>query len=174
MQHIMVDIETLGTKPYSVIVAIGATTGKRDFYQTLEIRNGVECGLKMDSDTVLWWLKQDEAARSVFLENEKGVKLFEALSAFGRFVPENDVMLWGNSAAFDLGLLGNAYDKLGLPRPWKYWQEGCYRTLKNVRRDIEQGPRIGVAHNALDDAKTQHEHLLRLLSAIQTDTTKQG
>lgn len=73
--------------------------------------------------------------------------------------------IWGNGADFDNVILTNAYRAVGISRPWEPYHDRCYRTLKNLRRDIHLY-RTGTHHNALYDAITQAEHAVRLLQAV--------
>ena len=68
-----IDLETLGNKPYSVILDIGIVAFHRDTDTVDEgtniLVNAQDCvahGLRMNADTVLWWMNQSDAARSVF------------------------------------------------------------------------------------------------------------
>jgi DNA polymerase III epsilon subunit-like protein len=168
--QVMLDLETLGAKPGSVIVAIGAVKfgGGQiidSFYERIDPASCVEAGLKMDPQTIMWWLTQPDAAR---LEITKpGAPLAAVLAMFTVWVGENDVEIWGNGASFDNVLLSDAYEVAGMPRPWKFYNERCYRTVKNLRPDIQMA-REGVHHHALDDARSQAEHLMRILETIPT------
>jgi inhibitor of KinA sporulation pathway (predicted exonuclease) len=44
---------------------------------------------------------------------------------------------------------------------YKFWNERCYRTVKNQYPDVKL-TRTGTYHNALDDARTQAEHLVQI------------
>ena len=74
MKHIMIDVESLGTRADAVILSLGAvkfdlTSGKIDdqgFYASISIDSNQELGRRIQEDTLLWWLKQDIAAQSVF------------------------------------------------------------------------------------------------------------
>lgn len=70
--------------------------------------------------------------------------------------------IWANSPSFDCDILAAAYDAVGRTAPWDYWEERCFRTLKNLPGavDVEHG---GDEHNALDDAVHQAERTLRIL-----------
>lgn len=161
----MLDLETLGNRPGSVIVAIGAVKfGNGEiidsFYGRVDPESCIALGLRMDCSTVMWWLQQESAAR---LEITKpGKPLAQVLLAFSAWLADPDAEIWGNGAAFDNVLLGDAYDRAQLPRPWKFWNDRCYRTVKNIRPDVPM-PRAGTHHNALDDAKSQAMHLMALL-----------
>lgn len=161
----MLDLETLGQKPGSVIVAIGAVKfGNGEiidsFYGRVDPESCVALGLRMDTSTVMWWLKQENAARIEI--TKPGQHLAEVLRQFSIWLADADAEIWGNGAGFDNVLLGDAYDRAQLPRPWKFQNDRCYRTMKSLRPDVPM-PRAGTHHNALDDAKSQAMHLMALL-----------
>jgi DNA polymerase III epsilon subunit-like protein len=163
MKNIMLDLETLGNKPGAVIVAIGAVRfGKgqisETFYNRVDAQSCVDAGLKLDVSTVLWWLKQSDAARAEL--NQPGEHLADALQAFQDFVREDD-LIWGNGSDFDNTILAAAYEALRLAVPWKFWNNRCYRTLKALRPDIKL-KQPGVAHNAQHDAQAQAHHLMQM------------
>ena len=72
MKHIMVDLETWGTKPYSTIISIGAVyfdptkTGdaaiKDEFYVTIDPIASERAGFRKDADTLAWWLQPSQGA----------------------------------------------------------------------------------------------------------------
>jgi hypothetical protein len=170
--RIMLDLETLGTAPGSAILAIGAvmfTGGKieQEFYRRTDLRSSTQAGLTMDPDTVLWWLKQPDEAR-LEITNE-GEHLAHVLQHFYEWVDVNggaEVEMWGNGASFDNVLLSVAYEKLGLKRPWKYSNDRCYRTVKNLYIGGAEIVRTGTHHNALDDARSQALHLMAMIPAL--------
>jgi DNA polymerase III epsilon subunit-like protein len=163
--QVMLDLETLGQRPGSVILAIGAVKfadGEitSSFYERVDAESCVALGLRMDVSTVMWWFQQADAAR---LEVTKpGRPLADVLRDFSAWLGDENVEVWGNGAAFDNVILDDAYDKAGLPRPWKWSNDRCYRTVKQMRRDVPL-PRSGTHHNALDDAKSQAMHLMAIL-----------
>ena len=167
--QVMLDLETLGNKPRSVIVAIGAVKFKDGaitdrFYERVDAESCVAAGLKIDVSTVMWWLQQESAAR---LEITKpGEHLSVALQRFSEWVfNEEAVEMWGNGAAFDNVILSDAYDATGLPRPWKFWNDRCYRTMKSLYPQVPM-ERSGTHHNALHDAETQAVHLMAIQKHI--------
>lgn len=173
LKHIMVDLETLGTKSDSVIVSIGAVqfdmiTGELGNSVEIEIslESAVENGLRMDTSTVLWWMKQGGDAREkMTIAAESGLDLISALKEFDSFVKScgDDCEIWGNSARFDLGLLEDAYVKVRLPIPWKFRNERCVRTLVSLAPSIRDSTKFeGTPHYPVDDCK----HQIRYCSAI--------
>lgn len=168
----MLDLETLGNKPGCVIVAIGAVRfggGELgdEFYNRIDARDAVKCGLKLDVGTVLWWMKQSDAARQE-LNRDDTWSLEEALGNFRNYCntqPRNENIIYGNGSDFDNAILKEAYEITGLVEPWAFWNNRCYRTLKALRPEIKI-ENVGVKHNALDDAKAQARHLMAMFPEI--------
>jgi hypothetical protein len=96
---------------------------------------------------------------------KNGIGLGNALIHFAEWM-RGEVNVWGNGAAFGNVILRSAYAACGLLPPWEFWNDRCYRTLKNLRPDIKL-ERSGTHHNALDDAITQAEHAVVILSALK-------
>lgn len=188
MRHeVMLDLETLGTKPGSVIVAIGAVkmdmeeldnpVDKPDlahfivgepFYTTISAADCQENGLKIDGSTVMWWLGQSEAARARLLDGTPE-SLAMALQQFSAWVGLTPLPVWGNGSDFDNVLLRGAYDALGYQAPWKYHQSRCFRTLKNMA-PLELAPLPNFhAHDALEDARWQAEYLFNIMTYMRDD-----
>lgn len=173
--HVMLDLETMGNSSTAAIVAIGAVvfneegfpTPAREFYATVDLESSVREGMSVDASTVYWWLQQSEEARKALLAPDK-YSLPSALGAFARFIREcpeytkdREVCVWGNGATFDNVILSNAYKLCEMQRPWSYQGDRCYRTVRNLapRITVES---VGVAHNALDDAKYQANVLIAI------------
>lgn len=168
--NVMIDLETLGTSPDSVILAIGAVkfnglTIVDEFYEVIDPQSCIDAGLKVDVSTVMWWMQQGEEARSAF--KRPGYPLVNTLAGFTAWLGADDKghKVWGNGADFDNAMLQMAYKKAGQMQPWKFWDNRCYRTMKALRPDIKM-QRVGTHHNALDDAKDQALHLIEILKAV--------
>jgi exodeoxyribonuclease VIII len=165
---VMVDLETLGTRPGSVITSIGATKFDENgpygepFYMRIDLQSCVDVGMLIDIETIKWWMKQSDEARSEF--QKEAFAIDDVLNSFTEWLgyPSNVVELWGNGANFDNALLKAAYDNIGLKAPWAFWHDRCYRTLKAMYPHIKMPKRVGTHHNALDDAISQVNHLILL------------
>lgn len=168
--NVMLDLETLGTVSNSVIISMGAVafTDKGEilgtFYRRIDPQSCVNAGLAIDVSTVMWWMKQSDAARAEF-EN-KGDPLEAVLDAFHMWIPA-DACLWGNGATFDNVLLTNAYKATGRKTPWPYWGDRCFRTVKALHPTIAPPPFKGEKHNALSDAQHQTEYLMKIAGVAQ-------
>ncbi len=169
MTHIMVDLETLSTKPNAAILSIGAVKFDTDkkvyakFYQAVKTPPEVE-GFDISSDTLHWWTKQSEEARAVFTD-PNAVDITVALALFSAWVEEGTdkkyIRMWGNGASFDNVILSTAYRLCYFPQPWMFWNNRCYRTVKAMNPGTKI-TRIGEHHNALHDADSQAVHLLAM------------
>lgn len=169
MNDIMLDLETMSTNPNAAIIAIGAVAfNQKDgvvdrFDVQVNLDSAMQCGGWVDGSTVMWWLKQSNEARSNFSNNDSAPHINEALNRFAEFYKKHGGKVYGNGAMFDNAILGNAYKRAGFEIPWKFWNDMCYRTIKNMNKHIEL-ERIGIYHNAVDDAESQALHLIKILN----------
>ncbi|MEZ5386464.1 MAG: 3'-5' exonuclease [Prosthecobacter sp.] len=171
--HIMVDLETLGTAPGSVILSIGAVqfgnggiTGR--FTRHIHPASCQRAGLTCDAETALWWMTQSDPARTALVQGQKeALQLEQALLDFMEWlVPAGELRnrrIWGNGASFDCALLSAAYRACNINLPWRYSGERCYRTIKALHPDVAEDQREGTHHCALADAEHQARHLMKLL-----------
>lgn len=184
---IMIDLETMGSGPDAAIVSIGACAMSVErgiysqFYSPVSLKSSVKHGGRIDADTVLWWLRQSEAARASLTDPAAPpTHIIQALGDLsdwmGSLAPEvNDRRVWGNGADFDLPILASAYRGIGEAAPWPYFGSRCFRTIKNLHRHIPAPARHGTHHQALDDAVHQAEHWLAIMRSIPiTATTPQA
>ncbi len=170
---IMIDIETLGVKPGCVVLSIGAVefdkAGKfgKEFEVVIDPHNAEAWGLKLEADTVMWWMKQSEEARKKISTDGEG--LSEALSLFIRAFNWKDAEVWANGASFDFPILEAAFNAVDMMKPWKYYNERCFRTIKGlVGKQVYEANKVNptVAHSALDDAKAQAATLVKILPYV--------
>lgn len=164
-RHIMVDIETLGAQPKSVILSIGACAfdGEgihKTFYRNIDVLESLLAGCFVEEKTVKWWRTQSAEAVSVLMS--KQVTLRAALGEFNAFCGQvgkkEDLYFWAKGPDFDLVLLHSVYEMMGMEVPWHYRNVRDVRTILEVGRmyDAEEVKDfIGIDHFALDDARYQ-------------------
>lgn len=163
-RHVMIDIETLGTNPSAPVVSIGAVCFDKngligpEFYAECSIESAVK-GAKLNMSTIVWWLKQADAPR-LKLANASGTSN-EMWQAFVAWFPNRVEGVWGNGATFDNVLVREALKREKIKCPWQFWSDRCYRTVKSMYPKVEM-ERVGDHHNALDDAKSQACHLIKI------------
>jgi DNA polymerase III epsilon subunit-like protein len=167
MNHLMIDIETMGCSQTAAIVSIAAVefdmTGRtgETFYNVIDLQSCLDYRLEMDGSTVMWWLRQSEAARKELTES-KAVNLPTALLDFSAWINKREYEVWANGARFDLGILSNAYQVCGIAVPWHFRKERDVRTLVSVQPGIKKlHVPIGTAHHALDDCNNQIMYLTK-------------
>jgi hypothetical protein len=175
MQNVMIDLETLGTRPGSAVLAIGAVFFDAnglgyEFYKRVTLESCLKAGLKMDASTVLWWMGQEDAARRELYDKElMRNDLREAMGAFSDFLlvcDPDDLKVWGNGSDFDIVLMLDCYEAVGLQAPWKFYNHRCYRTLKSLAPHSSANRARGVHHNGLDDAKSQALHAIQVATSL--------
>jgi hypothetical protein len=172
----MVDIETMGTASDAAIIAIGAVEfgveGLRTaFYELISLESSMKAGLTIDAGTIIWWMQQSEDARSIFSQDQG--KLKRVLCDFGKWIDgkrsgmDEPLEIWGNGSDFDNVVLHNAYKKCDMETPWKFRENRCYRTMKNIYDAFEMDETGCTKHCAIDDAKSQAEHLIEIFRYIK-------
>jgi hypothetical protein len=170
MIQVMIDLETMSTKPNAAICSIGAVKFNLEalrieetFYQTVDARSCKAAGLHFCPETITWWSKQpryvlDELRRDT-------LPLKDALTAFSKWYGHVKLPVWGNGADFDNVVIEQAYDAVDLGRPWNYKLNRCYRTITALFPNFPESERKGTYHNALDDATHQTLHLMEILGS---------
>lgn len=182
---LMIDLETMGVPPYAPIVAIGAAffnIRRRaigpTYHQAINLATAVRDGGVIDCGTVMWWLQQSEEARNAICysahDNRKVLAEFaEWIAMYCRHI---DVRPWGNGSSFDLTILGGAYDRIGMKRPWRFNNERDFRTVRNIYPKVVYDPseKTGTAHRADEDAIFQIEHLFKIKDVYGRDVSPQA
>lgn len=174
MNHLMIDLETMGNRPTSAFTSISAVqfdpaTGKTgaEFEAHVSLEDSMKAGLTVDASTVMWWIQQGEMAQSALIGGQAGaVALAEALQMFSTFIRRSfrePVKVWGNGATFDISILENAYRAVSLPIPWRYWEIRDLRTAVDFYPEEKKKAIFeGVKHYGLHDCY----HQIKYLSAV--------
>ena len=164
--HIMIDFETLGNKPDTAVLSLGAAvfTQEKIISEKLWIFNvdgQLEAKRSVKFDTLQWWLNQNAGAKDVFRKcKDEGITIRDFVPQFLEFCqPHSGIKVWGNGASFDVSIIENILDLAKVKTPWLFYNIRCYRTMKACF-GIDKRERSQVTHNALQDAKDQANCLI--------------
>jgi hypothetical protein len=162
MNHVMLDLETFGTKPGSVIRSIGAvmfdpftgSTGS-EFYRNVDKQSCIDAGLTVDASTERWWSQQSKEAQDSLLVDPK--PLAEVVRDFNKwFIVNSGAQVWSQGSNFDGVLWEFACAAVKQRVPWKFYDTRDTRTVYDIfGLNSSSVSRAGTYHNALDDAKHQ-------------------
>lgn len=177
MKDVMIDLETVGRRAGCGILSIGAVFFDPDagvlgpeLYTVVKLSSCEKVGLHIDPETMAWWEKQNSEAQKVLTQARaaRGNKtLDKALLELNTYIAQfTGVRVWGNGADFDNAILINCYAATGVKQGWGPYNGRCYRTLKSFAPDIKM-ERAGTHHNALDDAKNQAAHALKIFKHLK-------
>lgn len=174
MNHLMIDLETMGNKPTAPIIAIGAvlfepTTGELgpEFYAVVDLESSLVFDAVADPSTILWWMKQGAEARAAITSDNR-VHITNALGGLRRLIDDNcilkDLQVWGNGATFDNVITRASFERHGMYCPWQFWNDRDVRTIVELGRAVGFNPRDeipfeGDMHNALADARHQAKYV---------------
>lgn len=188
--HVMLDLETMGRSAPCAIVAIGAVhfdpwsdwIGQDEelhrFYTRIDLASNPPA-LPIDADTVLWWLRQDEAARAELTrEADEMFTLEDAVWEFQAWLrshtPADQLIVWAQGAAFDFPILRAAFKAVGHSDvPWHYYNERCARTMRKLAPNAIL-KRAGIKHHALDDCEHQARMVQAALRAVRVAAALSG
>lgn len=173
----MLDIECMGMPPAGALVGIGfaffdAKTeqiGPR-FKCAVNLADSVNAGMCMDPGTVAWWMMQSEEARRSIMWST--LPLATALKDFNEFLAQHsrprDLRVYGNAPTFDTAIMRTAYKLTGVPCPWHYTNERCFRTLRAMYPTVEYNPdeKGDMAHDALTDVVFQINHIFKIKRCV--------
>lgn len=174
MNRVMIDIETLGTTPDSVILSVGVYDGEHSWYHTIDLQSCLDAGLKISGSTFEWWMHQSAEARTQLVKGADTLTLKGALISIDEFFSTHlhgDTEIWCCGAAFDVPILENAFRAVCVSVPWKFYMVRCYRTYRELMKQLvpefRMPSRVGTFHNALDDAKYQYDAMSLMTSALK-------
>jgi len=173
--RVMLDLETLGTEPGAAIVSIGAVTFDLNgvysdhYHRQIDLESCENYGLKIDVETLKWWFEQPTLSNDELLN---GAGLGLALNDFKAWYPDDTIEIWAKSPAFDCGILDEAMQRVGIDKPWDYWETRDVRTIQAISCIDDQVTRDEdlTEHDALDDAIHQAEVVAETLCKINDAT----
>jgi hypothetical protein len=165
MTDMMVDIETLGIKPGSVITSIGAvmfspTTYEigNIFHERISVADALMNGFDIDVNTIKWWRQQSKGAQ----EELRGTDFIgNVLSRFRTFIYDNEPeRVWARSPSFDINHLMEATRRFAHLDIISYRQEVDVRTVEHLGRLLNMnltydGDDNLIEHNPVSDCIKQ-------------------
>jgi DNA polymerase III epsilon subunit-like protein len=165
MKHIMIDLETLGLRPTSVVLSLGAVSFspsgiEKEYYAELGLQ--YQAYRTTDPSTIAWWATQGGIPSNGTVHPAVAVTALEDLIEG----EQNTVRIWANGTDFDIPLLYSLAYEHNLAPAWKYSNVRDYRTVSRLFPGVPKDANPE-AHNALSDARTQANHLIRILNRHQ-------
>lgn len=173
-KHVMIDTETLGRTPGSVVRSVAAVefdpqtgeTGRQKVWK-IDLTDSIRYGFNVEASTLKWWMMQSDEARREFVEGAE-TPLEDFLEDFMQFIAAtdegNDFTLWCLQLDFDVAMLRSMYSwyNLNVYRcdeevlPWNF------RKVRDVRPYMDAldsagllPPKVADRHTPLADCLAQ-------------------
>ena len=173
--NVMIDLETLGVTPETVVLTIGMVKFNPNsldepfdaVHIKIDPKEQKSSGRLINKETLEWWSKQDPEIRNDAFGPEGQLSVLEALEQIQDYFKVLDSSdhnqgpiyiknVWGQGYGFDMTILKNLFNQYDLREPWKFFQERDARTLFQL---LPEDPRPQEAketlHNAMSDAYYQ-------------------
>lgn len=155
--HLMLDLETLGTRPGAIVLAAAFVRFSDEASCTLNLSvpDQQALGLETDPATAAWWQDQEAKHPGAWAAaTQNAVPLVQALHHFGQWIAwaGPDPLVWCHGASFDAPLLGELYRRAGIPCPWQFWSVRDTRTLYDLAGINNKDYAVPPPHIALNDA----------------------
>lgn len=171
LNHLMVDVETLGTTADTTIIAIGIVlfnpeTGaigpKRCYLPPIEGQGGT-----VSFDTIRWWLDKNPTLFAQYMRSSPEVgtpKDWDGISEdIAALISAHEVdTIWANGIDFDIPILSAAFERTASSNPLDAFG---YRQRRDMRQwkfaashsgwEDSERPQDLTAHDALSDAVWQ-------------------
>lgn len=163
MADYSIDLETLHTGSYAVVLSVGICkfnlqTG--EIIDTLQVHIDMDDmmarGFKVSGNTLRWWMGQNPKAQIAsfvhpYASNE-ATHLVEAVKQISQFI-SNPTRVWGNGPSFDCQKVADMCEAVGKKTPWPFYKERCLRTLIEMSGFNKDNATFeGTQHNSLHDA----------------------
>jgi len=155
-RNVMIDIETLGTKPGSAVLEIAAATFEQEgggplewFAVEIDLLSCLACGLTVDTGTAAWHLAQG------YTGNLRGQPLAEAVMRLHVWMRDKAAIatVWAWGMDFERSMIEAACAAVQSALPWHYYQGADARTIWNVA--FPGGKAAKRKHRAADDVAAQ-------------------
>jgi hypothetical protein len=156
MTHIMLDLETLGTRPGAVVLsaALVRFSDEANTSLVLSVPDQQALGLEVDPETHAWWGRQPAETWAAATANP--VPLAAGLAHISSWIAwaaagETDFEMWCRGF-MDTPVLQEVYRRAGVPCPWQHWQTESSRTLCKLAGVDSRLYALAPKHVALNDA----------------------
>lgn len=170
MTDVMIDLETLSTRPDAAILSIGAVMFDEhgigeDFYCPVRRYGQEELGFHVDPKTIEWWSKQTPEARAAAFDDPNAMTIKEAIGSLCLWLVSHHKMTrvnaWSHGSGFDLPILEHACRVLGMRNPISYMACRDTRTIYEIAGvDINVMRDPATHHNSLVDARVQAQGVI--------------
>lgn len=163
---IMIDMETLDTSPYCVILTIGVV--RFDPYgsgvvEKLELRPTIEEQTEkynriINDDTLRWWSEQSPEALEEAMSDRDRMSFVDCMEVLYKF-GWNRRAVWSHGAPFDVVAAETSFRSVFTDRPnpipWPFYSVRDTRTLFEVAGvKLRDGGHV-TSHKAVEDAERQ-------------------
>ncbi len=170
----MIDLETMGRSPGCVVTHVAIVTFNPPnpnpidiMHLHLSMTEQLKAGLKVDSSTIKWWMGQEDKARNIFkMDSFQVDDLYQCIKAT---VDEN-TFVWSH-ATFDIPIINHLLQTFGFKSPFNYRKCMDIRTAQELYKirfnEDAYAPKEGVAHNAVDDCKSQINLICKIIGDLR-------
>ena len=172
--HATIDIETLGTKPDTTVLTIGAIKFNpftyeephSDLYLKIDADQQLESGRSVDEDTLTWWTQQPQEIQDEAFLSTNRISVEDTLTQLNKYLVGVD-KIWCQGPVFDICILENLYRQYDKHFNWVFWNIRDSRTLFGLMPEDPRKKYKFAAHNALEDCRIQSKCIQEVYSELQ-------
>lgn len=186
-QHVMIDVESLGLTPGSLLrsvcaVAFDIETGiiGRHSVWKISMLDSINSGFFIEPSSLKWWMMRSDEARRSFVEG-KEYTIQQFISSFNHFFDSlnaDDIHVWALQVDFDIAMLRTYYSYNARRKNKEDWELPFYRKninevytcLKYLKNTNNLIPRYGNEHDPYDDCINQINIVSKFIQLIQKDS----
>lgn len=170
--NLMLDIETVATCNNAGIISIAFVPFYHSYpelpcyYERILSSSLEERGFIFNRETLEWWDKQNPNVRSEAFGGTKDISsVLQDICQYFRDLPDCTRLVWGKGSDFDNSIVADAFDICGIPLPWNFRNNRCFRTLEELFGEHCTFKPTNTAnkHNALADAEYQAKRATEIL-----------
>ena len=159
---IMIDIESLDTGPYCVVLTIGAVRFDPKgigVVEKLELRPTIEEQIDIhkrtiNDGTIRWWSEQSPEALEEAMGDGGRISFAESMEILYKFC-WNRRAVWSNGASFDIVAMETSFVQNGMRIPWPFYTIRDTRTLYEIAGVKLSSGGHKTSHRAVEDAERQ-------------------